>query len=112
MSPLNVTGGVLVSSENVIVMVSPSLKKSSRASGSSATMDLMNGASLIPNVPVNGGDSDVEKDDPSTASSSALSLTCKVNSPIEGQSTSKFARQLPASSMMICKVNLLSHSPV
>ena len=83
MSSLVATVGMLVSSENVTVMVSPSVNPdaspSIAPSGSSATNEVMVGPALTPNVPVNGGDSDVDADDPSAVCSSAVDFTSNLN---------------------------------
>ncbi len=96
-----------MSSENDTVMTSPSPNTASAPSGSLATNEIMDGPALLPNVPVNGGDSDVDGSDDSTASlSSPVAFTCKVNRPICGA-----ASRNSVSLMVMTKVNGLTKTP-
>ena len=91
-------------------MVSPAPNCASPPSGSSATNEVMDGPALLPNVPVNGGDTAFDTSDVSSMFwRFPPALTVRVSSPSTGRSaTAKFS----VSKMVINRVNVLSHSPV
>ena len=106
------TRGLLVSSENVIIMVSPSVTPGVTPPASTNSIV---GPCFSPKFPVSNGDSSVEaKDDGSSASVSCTtsSFTVTVKSPMVGQSRVTSGSHSPASTIVITRVASSTKTPV
>ena len=111
------TRGLLVSSENVTIMASPSVNPTSspvvRPSGSAACSNVIVGPGLAPKFPVSARDSSVEiKDEFSASLRFPLGRRVTVNTPVVGQAKGTLGSQAPALTIVITRVAGSTKTPV
>ena len=106
------TRGLLVSSENVIVMVSPSENPATTGTfGSAASTDLIDGPGFSPKFPVSNGEVSIDANDVISASlRSPLDRSVTVNTPTSGQLTA--GSHEPLLTIVITRVAGSTKTPV